>query len=129
MVDRRDLAEDRAGPEIAEDDLVPVGRIELGPDMTLEDHIDFGAARAEAEDGLAGAGLDEARVRLKLAPERLGQHQSQRRKLGYPVQGRVSPPIIPRNDYRLTNNSRTSHTPHKAPDAPFYIPISLPTAT
>src|SRR3546814_15118280 len=73
MVDRRDLAEDRAGPEIAEDDLVPVGRIELGPDMTLEDHIDFGAARAEAEDGLAGAGLDEARERLKLAPQRLGQ--------------------------------------------------------
>src|SRR3546814_4301818 len=84
MVDRRDLAEDRAGPEIAEDDLVPVGRIELGPDMTLEDHIDFGAERAEAEDGLAGAGLDAARVRRKLAPARLGQPQSQRRKLGYP---------------------------------------------
>src|SRR3546814_11273472 len=73
--------------------------------MTLEEHIDFGAARAEAEDGLAGAGLDEARVRLKLAPERLGQHPSQRRQLGYPVQGRVSPPNIPRHDYRANNNS------------------------
>src|SRR3546814_5998634 len=126
MVDRRDLAEDRAGPEIAEDDLVPVGRIELGPDMTLEDHIDFGAARAEAEDGLAGAGIDEARVRLKLAPERIGQHQSQRRKLGYPVQGRVSTPNIPRPDYRAQNNTRTRRGPPKAPDAAVYIAISRP---
>src|SRR3546814_15857491 len=115
MVDRRDLAEDRAGPEIAEDDLVPVGRIEPGPDMTLEDHIDFGAARADAEDGLAGAGLDEAPVRLKLAPERLGQPKSQPPQPAYPVQGRVFPPNSPRPDLSPNNNPPTSRAPPTTP--------------
>src|SRR3546814_20814828 len=88
--------------------------------------MSFGAGRAEAEDWLAGAGLDEERGRLKLAAERLGQHQSQRRKLGYPVQGRVSPPNIPRHDYRAKNNSRTRRGPPKAPDAAVFIAISRP---